>query len=159
MSEDMHYRYDPKLGYVACSAAEAWDSEDKEKTMGLGNAYTPPEKKLLTDVGTRFLHVGDLLDYLNGGLIAVENSLERFENGKDRERKKRLEGAISLINVYRDQIANIDGHKWDLNNLLDKCVPERGVLEGIRKARIETAKAGDQKSLPPAPEDDNLQGV
>jgi hypothetical protein len=156
MSEDMHYRYDPKLGYIACSAAEAWDSEEREKTMELGNAYTPPEKKSLTDVGTRFIHLGDLLDYLNDGLVAVENSLERYDNVKDTQRKKRLEGAVSLVNIYRDQMANIDGHKWDLNNLLDKCVPGRGVLEGIRKARVEAAKP---EPTTPAPEDDNLQGV
>jgi len=154
MSEDMHYRYDPKKGYVACTAAEAWDSEEREKTMELGNAYVAPVKKLLTDTSTRFDHINDLLDYLNDGLVAVENSLERYDNVKDAQRKKRLEGAIALVNIYRDQLANLDGHKWDLNNLLDKCVPERGVLEAIRKARIEPPKA-----LPPTPEDDNLLGV
>ncbi len=111
MSDEMHYKYDPKLGYVACSAEEAWNSE--EKSMELGPVYTPPEKKLLTDVGTRFDHLNDLFDYLNDGLLA------------------------------------------DLNNVLDKCVPERGVLEDIRKARIEALKTTDQKSLPTSPDGDS----
>jgi len=150
----MHYRYDPKLGYVACSAAEAWDSE--EKSMELGPAYTTPSKKLLTDAGTRFEHLNDLLDHLNDGLLAVENSLERYENTKDTQRRKRLIDALSLIRSYQEKLANMDGFKWDLNNMLDKCVPERGVLEGIRKARVEALKAGPaQKSLPVSPEDDS----
>jgi len=161
MNDEMHYKYDPKMGYVACSAEEAWNSE--EKTMELGPAYTAPSNKLLADTGTRFDHINDLLDYLNDGLVAVTNTIERFENAKDVQRMKRLEGAISLINVYRDQLSNIDGYKWDLNNMLDKCVPERGVLEGIRKARIEALKTGpEKKSLPAShssPEDSEPLGV
>jgi len=153
----MHYKYDPKLGYVACSAEEAWDSEERVKTMELGPAYTAPVKKLLTDTGTRFVHLGDLLDYLNDGLVAVTNTLEKYASEKDALRKKRLEGAISLINIYRDQLSNIDGYKWDLNKVLDQCVPERGVLESIRKARIDLLKSTEQKSLPPS--EDDLQGV
>jgi hypothetical protein len=157
MSEDMHYRYDPKLGYVACSAAEAWDSEERENSMELGNTYIPPEKRSLTDTGTRYEHFGDLLDYLNDGLVAVNYSISRYTSANDDQRKIRLEAAISLVNIYRDQIANIDGQKWNLNNMLDKCVPERGVLEGIRKARVEALKA--EPTPPTPPEDDNLTGV
>lgn len=147
MNDEMHYKYDPKLGYVACSEKEAWDSEEK---MELGPVYTPPEKKLLTDVGTRFDHLNDLLDYLNDGLLAVENSLKTYENIKDTQRRKRLVDVLSLIRLYQEKLSNMDGYKWDLNNTLDKCVPERGVLEGIRKVRIESLKTGpDQKSLPP----------
>jgi hypothetical protein len=158
MSDEMHYRYDGKQQrYVECSAEEAWDCE--EKTMELGPVYVPPEKRLLTDTGTRFEHLNDLIDYLADGLVAVTNSLARYANPNDDLRKKRLEGALSLIITYRDQLANIDGSKWALNNLLDKCVPERGVIEGIRKDRIEALEAGTQKALPPAPEDPDLQGV
>jgi hypothetical protein len=154
MSDEMHYRYDPKRGYVSCTAAEAWDSEEKENSMELGNMYIPPEKRSLTDMGTRYEHLGDLLDYLNNGLVAVNYSIARYTNANDDQRKIRLESAIALVNIYRDQLANIDGNKWNLNNMLDKYVPERGVLEGIRRARVESPKA-----LPPEPEDDNLQGV
>jgi hypothetical protein len=160
VSDEIHFRYDPKRGYVECSAEEAWDSE-KEKPMELGNAYIPPMPKLLTDTGTRFDHVNDLMGYLNDGLIAVDNSLERFENVKDRQRRKRLVDAISLIHSYQEKLANMDAFKWDLNNMLDKCVPERGVLEGIRKARIETLSRASAKSLLPEPpeEDTDPLGV
>jgi hypothetical protein len=156
MSDEMHYRYDSKSSqYVECSAEEAWD---REGSMELGPAYIPPEKRLLSDKGSRFDHLNDLLDFLNDGLTAVTNSLARYENTNDDLRKKRLEHAVSLVIIYRDQLGNIDGNKWALNNTLDKCVPERGVLEGIRKARIEALKTGvTQKSLPP--EDPDLQGV
>lgn len=154
MSDEMHYRYDPKLGYVACSAAEAWDSE-RENSMELGNTYIPPEKRSLTDTGTRYEHLGDLLDYLNDGLVAVKYSISRYTNANDDRRKIRLEAAISLVNIYRDQLANIDGQKWNLNNMLDKCVPERGVLEGIRNARVEALKTAAKKSLSASPEDDS----
>lgn len=152
----MHYRYDGELQrYIECSAEEAWDSE--EKSMELGPVYVPPERKLLTDVGTRLDHINDFIDFLNDGLAAVTNSLARYENANDELRKKRLEGALSLINIYRDQLANIEGSKWALNNLLDMCVPERGVLENIRKTRIEASKTETtQKSLPPDPD---LQGT
>jgi len=151
MSDEIHYRYDRLRGeYVECSAEEAWD---REGSMELGPAYIPPAKRLLTDRGTRFNHLNDLLDFLNDGLVAVTNSLSRYENTNDELRKKRLESAVAFVTIYRDQIANIDGYKWNLNNTLDKCVPERGVLEGIRKARTEAPK-----ELPPKP-DDNLQSV
>jgi hypothetical protein len=158
VSDELHYRYDPKLGYIECSAEEAWDSE-KEDSVELGPVYTPPVKKLLTDAGTRFNHINDLLDYLNDGLVAVENSLERYENAKDHTRRKKLIDALSLVRLYQEHLANMDGYKWDLNNMLDKCVPERGVLEGIRKARIEPTKALEKKAAPAPPEDPDLQGV
>jgi hypothetical protein len=160
VSDEIHYRYDRLRGeYVECSAEEAWDREEKGGSMELGPAYIPPEKRLLTDTGSRFDHLNDLLDFLNDGLTAVTNSLARYENTNDDLRKKRLEHAVSLVIIYRDQLGNIEGNKWALNNTLDKCVPERGVLEGIRKARIEKLKTGtEQKSLPPE-DDPNLQGV
>jgi len=158
VSDEIHYRYDPKLGYIECSAEEAWDSEKEEGSMELGQVYTPPVKKLLTDVSTRFNHINDLLDYLNDGLVAVENSLERYENAKDHTRRKKLIDALSLVRLYQEQLANMDGCKWDLNNLLDKCVPERGVLEGIRKARIEATKTETAKKSD-SPEDSDPVGV
>ncbi len=159
MSDEIHYRYDGKRQqYVECSAGEAWDREEKGGSMELGPAYIPPAKRLLTDVGTRFEHLNDLIDYLGDGLVAVTNSLVRYENTNDELRKKRLEASVTLVSIYREQIANIDGSKWDLNNTLDKCVPERGFLEGIRKARIDALKSTDKK-LPTPPEDSDLQGV
>ena len=127
--------------------------------MELGPAYVPPVKKSLDDEGTRFQHVSDFIDYLNDGLEAVTNSLTRYTNATDILRKENLESALKLAHVYRNQLANMDGQKWDLNNLLDKCVPERGVLEGIRRSNIELLKSGSgQKSLP-LPPDEDLQGV
>jgi predicted metal-dependent hydrolase len=103
-----------------------------------------------------------LLNWLNEGLLTVTRSIETHNNDNDILRKKRLENAITYVEVYRDQLANVDSLKWDLNNLLDKCAPARGVLESIRKERIDALKTGpDQKSLPLARplEDDNLQGA
>lgn len=135
----MHFQYDPYIkAYIECTAEQAWE---KEGSMELGNAYVPPVKKLLTDTGTRFEHINDLLDYLGDGLLAVTNSLARYDNENDALRKKRLENSIILIEIYRDQMANVDGQKWEFNNMLDKCVPARGVLEEIRKERIEAAKS------------------
>jgi hypothetical protein len=161
MSDEMHYRYDSKLGqYVECSAEEAWDREDNGGSMELGPTYIPPNKRLLTDAGTRFEHISDLLEYLNDGLVAVNFSLSRYTSANDDQRKVKLEGAIALVNVYRDQLANLDGNKWNLNSLLDKCVPEKGVLEGIRRERIEALKPAP-KTLQQLPieDDPNLQGI
>jgi hypothetical protein len=160
MTNEIHYWYDPKLKqYVECSADEAWKREgEEEKNMELGPAYVPTVKKTLDDEGTRFIHISDLIDYLNDGLCAVENSLARYENTNDHLRKKRLENAIILVQNYRDFLANRDGQKWAMNNLLDACVPERGVLEGIRKARIEATKTATDKKFD-SPEDSDPIGV
>jgi hypothetical protein len=114
-------------------------------------------------VGTRFDHINDLLEFLNDGIIAVDYSIETHNNDNDILRKKRLESAIAYIDIYRDKLTNVDGQKWDFNNMLDQCAPARGVLESIRKERIDALKTGpDQKSLPsarPLEDEDNLQGA
>jgi hypothetical protein len=150
-----HFRWDEKVRrYIPCTEEEGWESEGG-KPMELGPVYVPPTKKLLTDTGTRFEHLNDLLDYLGEGIIAVQNSLKRYDNENDALRLKRLESAATLIQIYQNQMANVDGEKWAFNNMLDKCAPERGVLETIRRERIEALKTGaDQKSLPARPLED-----
>ncbi len=140
-----HFWWDNNLNrYIECSEEEAWAREEGNMSEDYtpGPVYAPPTKKLLTDTGTRFDHLNDLLDYFGEGLLAVTNSLLRHDNESDELRKKRLENTITLIQIYRDQLANVDGQKWDFNNMLDKCVPERGVLEAIRKENIERQKSG-----------------
>ncbi len=154
MSDIIHFWFHPQKGYVECSEQEAWDAEERG-SMELGNAYTPPVKKLLTDTGTRFAHISDLIEYLEEGLLAVENSLQRYANEKDSRRRDRLTATIALVHIYQESMANMDGYKWDLNNMLDRCVPERGVLEEIRRARIESKT--DKKSA--SDEDTGLAGV
>lgn len=159
MSDDIvHFQYDNYLKqYIECTAEHAWEQEG---SMELGNAYVPPVKKLLTDTGTRFDHINDLLDYLGDGLLAVTNSLARYANENDALRKKRLENSIVLIEIYRDQLADVDDHKWEFNNMLDKCAPARGVLEEIRKERIEAAKSKQMaRPLEETSEDEGLPGA
>ncbi len=155
MSDAIHYWYHPEKGYVECSAQDAWDAEERG-SMDLGPAYTAPVKKLLTDNGTRYGHISDLLEYLNDGLIAVEASIRTYETMKDQQRRTRLVGAIALVKIYQESLANMDGYKWDLNNMLDRCVPERGILEEIRRARVE-ARSDIKPSA--SDEDAGLAGV
>ena len=149
MSDVMQYWYDQnRRKYVEC-----------EGTMGLGPVYVPPVKKLLTDVGTRFDHINDLLDYLKEGLTAVIESIKRYDNDNDVLRKKRLENSITYAEIYRDHLANVSGQQFEFNTVLDTCVPARGVLEAIRKERVEAKKAETEKPMARPLEDDNLQGA
>lgn len=152
MSDVMYYWYDQnRRKYVEC-----------EGTMELGPVYVSPARKSLEDVGTRFNHVNDLYDWLGDGLVAVTNSITRYNNEQDVVRKKKLEDCLLYLGIYRDQMAGIDGHQYAFNDMLDRCIPEPGVLAAIRKERIEAAKNNPQKDVPPAirPEDDpNLQGT
>ena len=109
-----------------------------------GPAYVAPAKKKLEDAGTRFEHLNDLVDYLGEGLISVINSLDRYKNDSDVERKAKLEGALTLIKIYQEQMANYAGRKWDFNRLLDECVPSRESLDLIRQEKLEKAQ---QKKL------------
>src|ERR1035438_7064555 len=99
----------------------------EEGHMELGPTYVAPVKKLLSDVGTRLDHINDLIDYLDEGLIAVTHSLERYANENDLSRKKRLESSLTFVGIYRDQLANVVGQKWNFNKVLDDCVPELDV--------------------------------
>jgi hypothetical protein len=130
----MHFWYDPnRRAYVEVTAEESAKRDAiGGVTMVEYTGYVGTKKKL-EDTGTRFQFLNDFLDYLGEGLIAVTNSLERYDNDIDKVRKVSLEKAIKLVQVYQDQMANRDGSKWDFNSMLDKCVPERGVLETIRK--------------------------
>ncbi len=141
-----HYKWDnDQHKWVPCSDEEGWAEEAVVKDAI--PAYTPPAKKMLTDIGTRFNHLNDLLDYLDEGVIAVTNSLKRYKNESDETRLKRLESAIILIQIYQSQMANWDNEKWSFNKMLDNCVPELGVLESIRKERVEKLKIGPDTKL------------
>jgi hypothetical protein len=163
----MHFWWDQeKNQYVECTEKEAARRENANGQM-VGNAYVPPaKKKKLEDVGTRFDHINDFSEYLEAGLTAVTNTLALYPNTKDMLRKANLEAAIILLKVYRDNLADRDATKWEFNNMLDRCVPPRGVLEQIRKDRVEALKTkAKQKTLNPAPENgpdgntDDLAGV
>jgi len=130
----MYFWWNPKTRmYEECDEM----GPDGEGDCGL--VYIPAKKKL-EDTGTRFEHLNDFLDYLENGLVATNNSLERYKNENDELRKKRLESAIALIKIYQDQIANVDGQKYDFDRLLDSCAPERGILETIKNEHIEAAR-------------------
>ena len=101
--------------------------------VGAVREYVEPTKRKPEDVGTRFQHLADFQDYLSDGLLAVTNSLDRYKNDSDEVRKKNLESTLKLLSVYQERLADLDEKKWDLNNMLDKCAPARGVLESIRE--------------------------
>jgi len=126
------------------------------------NYDIPRNKFLLTDVGTRFQHLADFQDHLAEGLDVVTTTLKKYPNDNDAARKKNLEMCLKFLAIYQQQLAQMEQSKWDLNNLLDKCVPERGVLEGVRRERLGKLITGETKTLPlarPLEDDENLQGA
>ena len=92
--------------------------------------YVSPVKKSLEDVLTRWQALADFQDYIANGLDVITTTLAKYDNpanipAVDAARKKGLEHALKLIEVYQMQMAGFEQKKWDLNNLLDKCVPSR----------------------------------
>jgi hypothetical protein len=99
----------------------------------IAKLVSPSTPKSLEDLGTRWQHLSDFQDYLANGLQAVTNSLTRYDNKMDVARKKGLETAIELLEVYETVMANFEIKKWDMyRNVLDKCVPSREVLAAIK---------------------------
>lgn len=111
----------------------------------------PAKKKLLTDVDTRYNILGDLLEFLDDGLIAVTHSLTRYSNDTDAERKRKLEGAIVMVRSYQEKMSDMAAEKWKMNKLLDECVPPAAVLAEIRSTRI-AARIEKMKPLEPSEE-------
>jgi len=142
MNDKIHFWWNPKTRMY-----EEGDEMGPDGEGDYGPAYTAPAKKKLEDSGTRFEHLNDFADYLGEGLIAVTNSLERYKNDSDVERKVKLEGALALIKVYQEQMANYAGQKWEFNKMLDENVPTRATLDAIRAERIAAQKLlGDGKN-------------
>jgi hypothetical protein len=102
--------------------------------------FTPSVPKMLNDLGTRFRMLNDFQDYLGDGLVAVQNSLARYDNESDQKRKDSLEGALKLLNVYMGNLAQYDQHKFELNKLLDEHVPSKAVMDAIKAERAAVAK-------------------
>lgn len=113
-----------------------------------GPVYLGSPKKSLEDVGTRFSHVNDLLDYLGDGLIAVNNSFKMYKNENDKLRADRLQTAIIMIEVYRDHLANRDGNACDFNLMLDSCAPDKAVMLQIRQEKIDALKKTQKTEKP-----------
>src|SRR5271166_5499319 len=132
MSNAIHYWYDPVLGmYVECSSDEAWDHENgKQANMYFDNEIG---KKSMDDTGTRFQFLSDFQDYLSDGLLAVNNSLARYNNDTDAVRKKSLESALSLLNAYQERLSGMERDGYALNNLLDSCAPDKKIIAAIRE--------------------------
>lgn len=105
--------------------------------------------KMMNDLGTRFHHLADLQDYLTDGLIAVTNSLARYANDADQKRKEGLEGAIKLLNVYQNTLAQYDRQKFEFNQTLDECAPSKAVLDAIKSDRAAAATAAKIKEASP----------
>jgi hypothetical protein len=99
--------------------------------------YVSPVKKSLEDVLTRWQALADFQDYIANGLDVMTTTLANYDNpanipAVDAARKKGLEHALKLIEVYQMQMAGFEQKKWDLNNILDKCVPSRDTLALIK---------------------------
>jgi hypothetical protein len=103
-----------------------------------------PKKHLLVDTGTRFDHLSDLQDIWGNGLQAVTNSLNKFPNKKDEERKASLEAALSLLSAYRDRLADYDTQQWKMREEICR-IP-------LTKWREKEAKNGSEAvpATPPA---------
>ena len=110
-------------------------TEVKPEAKTVDEKYSIPEKKSLNDVGSRFMHLAELQDYFEDGLIAVCMSLSRYQNDIDLKRKVRLEGAILLLKIYEEQLAGYATQKWAFNKLLDECVPTKEALSAIKADR------------------------
>lgn len=131
----MHFWYNPET-----KAYEEGDEMGPDGQGDYGPAYTAPAKKLLEDVGTRFGHLNDFTDYLSEGLIAVTNSLARYDNESDRARKIKLEGALAFLRIYQEQMSNYSGQKWAFNKVLDGCAPSKETLNAIKADRVKAAE-------------------
>ena len=134
-NDTIHFWYNPKTRMYEESDEMGPDGEGD-----YGPAYVAPAKKKLEDTGTRFEHLNDLTEYLSEGLIAVTNSLERYKNDSDTERKMKLEGALALIRIYQEQMANYAGQKWEFNKMLDEYVPLRSTLDAIKADKKKAAE-------------------
>ena len=131
----------------------AWSDDEvkrieNESELEVKNVIVPPiddskfaiaTKKHLEDVGPRFQHLADFQDYLADGLVAVTNSLSRYQNDVDFKRKASLEGALNFVRVYQEQLADFTKQKWAFNKMLDECVPTREVMSAIKADRIKAA--------------------
>ena len=115
--------------------------------------YVSPVKKSLEDVLTRWQALADFQDYIANGLDAITTTLAKYDNpanipAVDAARKKGLEHALKLIEVYQMQMAGFEQKKWDLNNLLDKCVPSKDTLALIKAEKEhEAARQRVEKNL------------
>jgi hypothetical protein len=136
----IYYRWDAdSRKYIECTEDE-WRAEGQG-----GPVYTPSKKKLLEDVDTRFNHLGDLIEWLNEGIEAVQNSLSRYNNKNDEVRLAGLQNTLTFVYTYRDVLANVDAEKWGLNQMLDQCAPDKSILEQIRRERIQKQDHEDAK--------------
>lgn len=77
--------------------------------------------KNLLDTGTRWEHWVELLESFEHGLEAVNNSLARFSNPTDKQRKRSLEGAVFLIANQITKLADYDKHKLKLKKVIDEA--------------------------------------
>ena len=109
--------------------------------------FIPAAERKLDDVCTRYQVLSDLLDYLGDGLLAVTNSLVRYKNDFDYTRQRNLEGSIKLVQVYMERLGEMDRGKWEMNKVLDQCVPAKDVLEAIRKERIDRLGTGNDTKM------------
>ena len=134
-----------------------WD----DSTRRWVDTYTkkPVARPKLEDIGTRFQHLADFQEYVAMGVDVVEKSLARHDNEADVNKKRGLEAAMVYLQAYQEQLANYDGLKWKLHEVLDSCPPDENIIEEIRSARIQKFKAeGKAEAAPevtPKPMDDD----
>jgi fructose-bisphosphate aldolase class 1 len=158
----MHFWYDPeKQQYVEVTEDLAWELENgKRKSMDepTYDGSTKAEQKL-EDIGTRFNHLNDFLDFLTDGVLSVSNSLARYANDTDTRRLANLKAAVVLMEAYQNKLAKVEFYKWDFNKQLDECKSDQVVIAQIRQERIDKAKQAKAEDKPYLPENDDTVGA
>ena len=89
----------------------------------------PITKKNLSDTRTRYQFYMELLDMWRDGLEAVSRAYKQFPNAKDALRMKALTAAVLLLEAERDNVANYDTKRFELQRVID-YIPKTGWKKG-----------------------------
>ena len=81
----------------------------------------PKIKPKLTDIGTRFDHLSELLDGWRDGVEKVKNTLKSYRNDGDILRLERLEAAVLLLENRLEILSQWDSKQFDLERELQRA--------------------------------------
>lgn len=83
----------------------------------MGNVEQKPS---LLDVGTRFKHYADLLDYFSDGVEANKQSYKRSPNPVCQLRLAQLEAAVLLLKKHVELLSDYDRHQWKMREEIER---------------------------------------
>lgn len=98
-------------------------------------------KQELTDVGTRYEHLTDLLNFWETGL----DVMERIKCDSDKERRPKLEGAVELLKKYLDNKSGYDYRAWSLRSAVDSISKDPSAIDGGRGTPLRKEQTGGKK--------------